>query len=86
MGKKKEIENETNNLIEKNSNDIIKNYKLREEEFNIDIQNLKNLLAEREKHKDELVNKLEGKVYKVKNYIDGLINYKKFIKKFIKNF
>ena len=31
MGKKKEIENETNNLIEKNSNDIIKNYNLREE-------------------------------------------------------
>jgi len=68
-GKKKEIEFETTNLIERNSNDIIRNCKLKEEELLIDIQNLKNILADREKQKDEMAYKLEGKIYKVKFFL-----------------
>lgn len=65
MNKKKDIEFETNDIIERNNQDIIKNFKLKEEEYITEIKNLQNLLDERDRQKDEVCFKLENKIHKV---------------------
>lgn len=63
--KKRDIEFETTEFIEKNNLEILKNFKLKEEELLIEIKNLKTLLDEREKTKNDVIYKLENKIYKV---------------------
>jgi hypothetical protein len=63
--KKKDIEYETTVFIEKNNNEIVKSFKLKEEEYMIEIRNLQKLLEEREQQKDDVCYKLENKIYKV---------------------
>lgn len=65
MNKKKDIEIETNDIIERNNQDIIKNFKLKEEEYITEIKNLQNLLDERDRQKDEVCFKLDNKIHKV---------------------
>jgi len=65
MNKKKDIQIETNDIIDRNNQDIIKNFKLKEEEFITEINNLQNLLDQRDRQKDEICFKLDNKIHKV---------------------
>lgn len=65
MNKKKDIELETNDIIQKNNQDIMKNFKLKEEEYITEIKNLQSLLDERDRQKDEICFKLDNKIHKV---------------------
>ncbi len=63
--KRKDIEIETNDIIERNNQEILNNYKLKEEDFLTEINNLQNLLDERDRQKDEVCFKLDNKIHKV---------------------
>lgn len=65
MNKKKDIEYETNDIIERSNQDIIKNFKLKEEEYITEIKNLQNLMDDRDRQKDEVCFKLDNKIHKV---------------------
>jgi len=67
MNKKKDIELETNDIIERNNQDIMKSYKLKEEDYIMEIKNLQNLLDERDRQKDDICFKLDNKIHKVCN-------------------
>ena len=63
--KKKDIALETNDIIEQNNMDIMKNFSFKEEKLQMDILNLQKLLAEKERQKDDIVIKLENKMHRV---------------------